>query len=61
MDWAADIVIYENDAVEHPGAIRQRMDGLDLASPRRQPQDFWRDMHEPRGLAEIELRLLPNL
>ena len=35
------------------------MDGLDLASLRRQPEGFWCDMHEPRSLAEIEPRLIP--
>jgi len=35
------------------------MDGLDLTSFRRQSESLRRDVHEPRGLAEIEPRLIP--
>ena len=35
------------------------MDGLDLASLRRQSEGLCCDMHEPRGLAEIEPRFIP--
>jgi hypothetical protein len=35
------------------------MDGLDLASLRHQSEGLWCDMHEPRGLTEIEPRFIP--